>query len=267
MNVYLFELKMYKKSIIIWSISIAFWIIFYMAFYPLIGGDSVNFDEIMADFPKEFSAMFGINADLPVSSVLGYFSLTFSMAQIPIAIQAANYGFSSLSIEERELTADFLLSKPVKRKTIIISKFLAALTSLTIVNIFIWISSIISIIIFKGDNDVSLNYVFVLLSSVIFFQLFFLSVGMLISVSIKKVGSVLSFSMALALGLYIVNSFSLIFSSDFIGIISPYSHFNPAYILIEGNYHPLFTVISLIVIIGSLFMSYFLYLRRNIHSL
>ena len=267
MNVYLFELKMYKKSIIIWSVAISFWIIFYMAFYPMIGGDSVDFDAIMADFPEEFSAMFGINSDLPVSSVLGYFSLTFSMAQIPIAIQAANYGFSSLSVEERELTADFLLSKPVKRKTIIISKFLAALTSLTIVNIFIWISSIVAINIFKGDNTVSMDYVYILLSSIVFFQLFFLSVGMVISVSIKKVASVLSFSMAFALGLYIVNTFALIFSSDLIGYISPYSHFNPAYILVEGHYHPLYTVISFLVIIGSLFMSYFLYIRRNIHSL
>lgn len=267
MNIYLFELKMYKRSIIIWSFAIAFWIIFYMAFYPMIGGDGVDFDAIMADFPEEFSAMFGINSDLPVSSVLGYFSLTFSMAQIPIAIQAANYGFSALSIEERELTADFLLSKPVKRKTIIISKFLAAFTSLTIVNVFIWISSILAITMFKGENIISLNNVYILLSSIVFFQLFFLSVGMLISVAIKKVSSVLSFSMAFALGLYVINSFALIFSSDFIGIISPYSHFNPSYILIEGHYNPLYTLISILVIIGSLFMSYFLYLKRNIHSL
>ena len=90
---------------------------------------------------------------------------------------------------------------------------------------------------------------------------------MVISVSIKKVASVLSFSMAFALGLYIVHTFALIFSSDLIGFISPYSHFNPAYILVEGHYHPLYTVISFLVIIGSLFMSYFLYIRRNIHSL
>lgn len=267
MNIYLFELKMYKKSIIIWSISIPLWILFYMAFYPMIGADGIDFDAIMADFPKEFSAMFGINPDLPISSVLGYFSLTFSMAQIPIAIQAANYGFSSLSIEERELTADFLLSKPVKRKRIIISKFLAAVTSLTIVNAFIWIASILSIYMFKGNKEVSLNYVFILLSSIIFFQLFFLSVGMMISVAIKKVSSVLSFSMAFALGLYIVNSFSSIFSSKILGIISPYSHFNPAYLLVEGHYNPLYTIISILIIIVSLLLSYYLYLNRNIHSL
>lgn len=267
MNIYIFELNKYKKSIIIWSLAISFWIVFYMAFYPMIGADAEAYDLMMDDFPEEFLAMFGMNSDLPMSTVIGYYSLTFSMAQIPIAIQAANYGFNTLSVEERELTADFLLSKPVKRKKIIISKFLAALTSLTIINAFVWISSLASIYLFNANSDYSLNNVIILLTSIIFFQLFFLSIGMLISVSIKKISSVLSFSMALALGLYIINSFSTLFSSGILGLISPYSHFSPAYILLEGHYHITYTIISVSVILISLGMSYFLYLKRNIHSL
>ena len=267
MNIYLFELKMYRKSIIIWSVSIAFWIIFYMAFFPMIASNSVGFDAIMDDFPPEFAAIFGMNSDLPMSSILGYFGLTFSMAQIPIAIQASNYGFHTLSVEERELTADFLLSKPVKRSKIIISKFLAALTSLTIVNVFIWISSIASIYMFKGEQTFELSNVLVLLSTVVLFQLFFLSIGMVISVSLRKISSVLSYSMALGFGLYIMNSVATLLSSDFLGLLSPYNYFNPTYILVEGSYHLLYLIICILIISVSLSMSYFLYLRRNIHSL
>ncbi len=267
MNIYLFELKMYKKSIIIWSIAIPFWIFFYMAFFPMIAADSVAFEMIMEDYPEELLAIMGMNAELPMSSILGYFGLTFSMTQIPIAIQAANYGFHTLSVEERELTADFLLSKPITRSKIIISKFFAAFTSLTIVNVFIWGISILSLYLFKGEQTFELRNVLVLLSTVVIFQLFFLSVGMFISVSLRKIGSVLSFSMGLGLGLYILNSLRSLFSSDIFGYISPYTHFNPAYILIEGNYHKVFTIISLLIIIVSLSMSYFLYLRRNIPSL
>ena len=50
MNIYLFELKMYKKSIIIWSIAIPFWIFFYMAFFPMIAADRVAFELIMEDY-------------------------------------------------------------------------------------------------------------------------------------------------------------------------------------------------------------------------
>ena len=51
--------------------------------------------------------------NLDMSSVLGFFSFVFLFCQICLAIQAANYGFSLVSVEERELTADFLLAKPV----------------------------------------------------------------------------------------------------------------------------------------------------------
>ena len=121
--------------------------------------------------------------------------------------------------------------------------------------------------LFKGEQTFELRNVLVLLSTVVIFQLFFLSVGMFISVSLRKIGSVLSFSMGLGLGLYILNSLRSLFSSDIFGYISPYTHFNPAYILVEGNYHKVFTIISLLIIIVSLSMSYFLYLRRNIPSL
>lgn len=267
MNIYLFELRMYRKSIIIWSIAIAFWIIFYFAFYPLIASDSIAFDEIMSEFPDEFLAAFGMNTDLPMSTVLGYFGLTFGMAQVPIAIQASNYGFGALSVEERELTADFLLSKPIRRSTIIKAKFFAALTGLTIVNIAIWISSISSIYLFNDGYEFELRNVFVLLSSVVFFQLFFLSVGMAISVSVKKVTSVLSYSMALSFGMYVLNSLSSVFSSGVLGFISPFTHFSPSYILYEGSYRIPYTILSIIIIVISLWVSYFLYLRRNIHSL
>lgn len=171
MNIYLFELKMYKKSIIIWSFAIFFWIMFYFAFFPMIGADTTGFDLIMSEFPEEYLAAFGMSADLPMSSVLGYFGLTFGMAQIPIAIQAANYGFATLSVEERELTADFLLSKPIKRSKIIKSKFLAALTGLTIVNVFVWLSSIMSIYLFNAGFPFELNNVFVLLSTITLLQI------------------------------------------------------------------------------------------------
>ncbi len=267
MNIYLFELKRYKKSIIIWSVAISFWILFYMAFFPMIASDSTAFDTIMEEFPPEFLAAFGMNSNLPMSTVLGYFGLTFSMAQIPIAIQASNYGFHTLSVEERELTADFLLTKPITRSKIIISKFLAAFTSLTIVNLFIWISSIASVYLFNSGQSFELANIIVLLTTVMLFQLFFLSVGMVISVSLRKISSVLSFSMALSFGLYIVNSLKSIFSSDMLGYISPYTQYSHSYILVEGHYDPLLTVISVSIIIISLVMSYFLYLKRNIHSL
>lgn len=266
MNIYKFELKMLRTSIIIWASAIAGGLIFYMLFYPLMADSSGAMEAILANYPEEFLAFFGMNNALPFTSVLGYYGLTYSFVLIPVAIQASNYGFHILSVEERELTADFLLTKPVSRKKIIISKFSAATTSLLITNITVWIASFVSIAIFAEGNEIAYDKVAILLSSLLFFQLFFISVGMFISVLLKKIPSVLPYSMGLGFGMFIISSLGEMLSSNIFKLLSPYSHFEPVYILINGSYRWGYVSISIIITIMSLVASYFLYLRRNIAS-
>ncbi len=49
--------------------------------------------------------------------------------------QAGNYGFGLVSIEESELTADFLLTKPVGGMAVITSKLVAAVTGLILTDL------------------------------------------------------------------------------------------------------------------------------------
>jgi len=265
MNIYKFELGMLKRSILIWSLAIPAFFLFYVSFFPMMSGEDMN--AIFEQFPEEFMAFFGMNPDLPVSNILGYVSLTYGMIQIPMAIQASNYGFHILSVEERELTADFLLTKPISRVKILVAKLLAAMTSLTIVNFTICVATILGTALFRGGQTVNWGVIFVLLSTNIFFQLFFISVGMFISTVVKKIPSVLSVSMGLGIGLYIVSSLGTMLSSTVFHIITPYSHFAPSYILVEGTYNWSLVWISFVIITLSLAGSYFFYTRRNIASL
>lgn len=267
MNVYLFELRMYKKSIVIWCLAIAVSMVIYLGSYPSIAADSAAFDDLMANYPPEFLAFFGMSSELSVGSLLGYFSMTFAMMLIPVAIQASNYGFHMLSVEERELTADFLLSKPITRTKILTSKFFAAFTALTCVNISLWISTIFSLSVFNAGTEVDFTNIYILLSTIVLFQLFFVSVGMLISVSVRKIPSVLSFSMALSVGLYILQGLKSIFSSKLLSYFTPYAYFEPVDILLNGKYNLYYTTICVLVIITSLYLTYVLYNKRNIHSL
>lgn len=266
MNIFKYELKMYSKSIMIWSLSIISILVMFMAFYPSMAADAALMDQLLKNYPEELLKAFGMDGTLSLSTVLGYFTFTYVFVQLCVAIQSANYGFHFLSVEERELTADFLMSKPVSRTKIIVSKFLAAFTSLTITNLFIWIGSFGSIILFRDGHDYDPYNLVLLLLSTILFQLFFLSVGMVISVSVKKVHSVLSYSMALSFGLYILNALRSIIGGKILGILSPFYHFEPGYILANGEYDMAMVSISIGVIVVSIIASYVLYLKRNIHS-
>jgi ABC-2 type transport system permease protein len=265
MNIYKHELKMNLRSALTWSLALILLIFTYMSLFPTFSKDAAQMNEAIAKFPRELLIAFGI-ADIDLSTVLGFYGMIFLFCQICLAIQAANYGFSLVSIEERELTADFLLAKPVRRTTILTSKLLASLSALTITNLVTWISSFAAISLLNGGKGYEATPLILLLLSIVPFQLFFLTVGVLISLLVKRVRSVTSASMALAFGMYLLNAFGGMIGGTSLEVVSPFKHFEPNYILKNTAYDLPLVPITVIVIIAAVAASYVLYLKRDIHT-
>ena len=265
MNIFNHEFKSYSKSVGIWSGSIFLIILVYLSAMASISVDIQTFNDILASFPEEFLIAFGMT-ELDLSSIVGMYGLVFLFCQICLAIQAANYGFSLISIEERELTADFLLAKPIGREKILTAKLLAAIASLTITNLTVWVSSFLIINLNNDGQSYETKPVILLLLSIVVFQLFFLSVGVLISLLMKRVRSVTPLSMALAFGMYVLSAFGGMLGEDTIELISPFKHFEPNYIIKNVAYDTPLVLISVITILIAIPASYLLFSKRNIHS-
>jgi ABC-2 type transport system permease protein len=236
-----------------------------MSVFSSIAIDAETLNDMMAEFPEEFLTAFGMNG-IDLSTVLGFFGLIILFCQLCVSIQAANYGFALVSVEERELTADFLLTKPVGRPKILTSKLLAVLTSLTITNIVIWISSFVFISIYRDGRPYETTTLVLLLFTIAFLQLFFLTVGLLISLLKRRIRSVTPYSMGLVFGLYILSAFSGMIGEDKLSNITPFKHFEANYIVTNGAYDVPLVLISVSLIIISVVGSYILYTRRNIPS-
>jgi ABC-2 type transport system permease protein len=262
MNIYRHEFKMHLRSDIIWSISQAAMIFLFTWIFSSIAVDAALLTETLSQFPKELLIAFGME-NLDLATVLGFFSFAFLFSQILLALQAANYGFGILSVEERELTADFLLAKPVSRRQILFSKVLSAFTGLTITNIVVWISSFVFINMFKGDRTYETSTLLKLLLGIVVFQLVFLTLGMFISLLVKRVRNVTPFSMGLAFGMYVLSAFGGMLGDVKLELITPFKHFDPGYI-ISNQAYPSTLWISVAYIVVSAIGTYVLYQRRDI---
>jgi len=265
MNIYLHELKMNTRSIITWSATLAVLLLVFLSMFSVISVDMASFNKLMENYPPEMMAVFGLSG-LDMGSILGFFALAFLFCQLCVSIQAANLGVSLVSIEERDLTADFLLAKPVSRVRILTAKLLAALTGLAISNAVVWICSLVFVNLFKGDNTYNANTLSLLLLTVTFLQLFFLMVGLLISLLMKKVRSVLPISMGLVFALYILSAFGSSFGEDIFSYLTPFKYFEANAIIKTGALNMQLVPISLVVTLLAVVGSYWLYQRRDIHS-
>ncbi|RMG94325.1 MAG: hypothetical protein D6706_14005 [Chloroflexi bacterium] len=263
-NIFRHEFRIKFKSVVYWSLGVMAVIFIYMPFFPTFADQIDLFNEALANFPPELRTAFGLdNADL--STVAGYFGgFVFLFTQIILSIQAANYGFGLVSIDESELTADFLLTKPVSRTQILTSKLLAAFAGLTLTNLVVWISSLAAISLFRGDHVVEWRAVFLLLGSIVIFQLFFLSVGLVVSLLVRRIRSVTPYAMGLGFGAYVLNAFSGMLGDVKLELITPFKHFDPAYIIEHGAYDMPLIVLNIGVTLVSLVASYWLYVRRDI---
>ena len=264
-NIYKHEVRARLKSAIVWSLAITALIAFFFSIFPLFAEQAALMNEFLARYPAELRSALGLG-NLDLSTVLGYFSFLFLFAQLCLAVQASTYGVGLVSIEETELTADFLLSKPVSRGQVMTSKLLAALTCLTLTNLVIWVVTFASISLFRDGRDYQVRPLLLLLVSVVIFQLFFLGLGLLISLLVRRVRSVLPYALGLALGAYVLSAFNGIVGDVGLEYITPFKHLDAAYIVHNGAYNTPLVLLNIAVTVVALAASYWLYIRRDIRA-
>lgn len=264
MNIYLHELRSYRKSTITWTISLCAIIIIFLLIYPSFSDNSQEVKKIFDAYPESVRKAFGISID-SITSLLGFYSYIFLYVVLCGAIQAMNYGTSIISKESRDKTADFLLTKPVSRTQVITSKLLAILTSIAITNIiFLCVVFFTANLMKKEAFDVKIFFMISL--TLLFMQLIFAAIGILTSVLLPKIKSVIAVSLGTVFGLFIVNMFASIIGEEAIRYITPFKYFDFTYIIKNGSYEARFIILEIILIASALITSYVIYVKKDIHS-
>jgi ABC-2 type transport system permease protein len=158
------------------------------------------------------------------------------------------------------------MSKPVSRTHILTSKLLAAFASLTITNLAIWVSAFFAISLFSEGRPVDNSTLVLLLLTIFVFQLFFLSVGLVISLLLKRIRSVTSYGLGLAFGTYVLNGFSGILGDIKLEYITPFKHIESAYIIAHKAYNVPLLLLNIAISLIAIAASYWLYTRRDIKA-
>jgi ABC-2 type transport system permease protein len=131
----------------------------------------------------------------------------------------------NLKIEqgERKKTAEFLLSKPVRRSEVVWSKLAAFFTYLLLLNVIILFVGFTSLEVFKGKSDYRLTPFLIHWFYAFLLMLIFGAIGLFLSLWIKRGRPITNISIGITMGAYFFDVFSKITKSmEKIGYVSPF---------------------------------------------
>lgn len=264
MNIILQELKLSVRSFLSYTVGMLVIFLLFLLLFDSFRGEAALLDQVLSNFPKEFKAAFGF-ADVNLSELSGYLSFLFSYIILIGAVFGMKLGVSSLSEETRAKTADFLLSKPVKRHQIVTAKLLSILLLLAAQNLLVYVITL-PVALSKADGNLSVKLFSLICFSVFLVQLFFVGIGMFLSVLLKKIKAVMPITLAVVFLFFIIELINQSLMEQKLTYLTPFSYFKSSQVISNVRYEPGYVVIDLSVFIVFTLLTYLLYQKKDIHS-
>lgn len=230
MTIYKKEMRQSFKTLVIWTLSVAFMVLICIVMYPEMKSQMDSVNDMFANMGS-FTAAFGMDK-LNFGTLIGFYGIECgNMLGIGGGFFAALIGTGVLAGEEKEHTAEFLLTHPVSRASVLIQKLLAVFTQIFILNVFVAAVGFISAAAI--DEKINTGDFFLLHTAYFLMQLQTACICFGISAFIKR-GST-GVGLGIAMMLYFMNIVCNISEkADFLKYYTPYSYSDSGRVLSDG---------------------------------
>lgn len=260
MTVFFHELRRGRLSLIVWTAALSFMLVVCVAIYPEMSSQMNEISEMFANMGS-FSEAFGIDK-INFGDFLGYFAIECgNTLGIGGAIFAAILGTSALAKEERDGTAELLLTHPVSRGRVLAEKLAAAIVQLLILDLAVFAAC--SLCIFIIGEKVSMGTVALLFLSYFLMKVEIGVITFAISAFVRRGG--LGIGIGVAIGFYFLNILSNITEDvEFLKYITPFGYADGTDIVSSNSLNCVYLAIGAALCIASVAIAYFKYTKKDI---
>ncbi len=251
-------------AMLYWTLGMVLGLLFFMLMFPATSQNADVLNQITEQFSPELIRALGLQA-LDLSTVLDYYSYVFIYILLVGAIYALKSGLSTLSEEIRTKTADFLLTKPVGRPVIAAAKA-ASVSTLILLQSIIYIPLAFIITRLTTGQDFNAQVFLLINLTMLLVQLFFLALGLLLAVIIKRIKNVLSVAMGTVFALWMVQVLAQTLANSALAYLTPFAWFDLAGIIASGSYQVSYLLTDMILIITLAALAGLIYQRQDMPS-
>lgn len=254
------ELKQGRNTLIIWTAIVAFMLAVCVLIYPEMGNQMGELSDMFADMGS-FSAAFGMDK-INFGEFMGFFGVECgNVLGLGGAFFSALLGISILAKEEKEQTAEFLLTHPISRKRVVLEKLAAAFFQIVIFEIVVVGVTALSILIIGETPEV--KPLVLLFLAYFILQIEIMSICFGISAFMNRGG--LGIGLGIAALLYFINIIAnLTEGAKPLKYITPFGYTESADIIANGSLDMKYLSVGLVLTVLGIIAAFYKYGKKDI---
>ena len=254
------ELKQGWKTLAIWTAAIGFFVALCVLMYPEMSKEMEGVNEIFSSMGA-FTSAFGMDR-LNFGTLIGFYAVECgNILGIGGAFFASLIAVSSLVKEEKERTAEFLLSHPLSRPWIVSHKLLAVMLQIMIMNAAVFTLSALSIAAIGEEVPWKELYLLHLAYFLVQLEL----VGICFGVSAFLHRSGLGIGLGIAAVMYFLNiAANISKDAEFLKYITPFGYAEGADIIANGCLDAKMLSLGMLYAVTGIAAAFWKYCRKDI---
>ncbi|UKN01720.1 ABC transporter permease [Paracrocinitomix mangrovi] len=265
-NLYLKELRRNRKNLITWTLIVVGFTVMVLSIYPFMSEMGKDMAMLIDSMPVELQKAMGMDADT-WRHILGFYSTYYGIYIIVlISIYTASTGATIISKEERDRTAEFLLTKPLKRSEIVFTKIMSLLTLTLIIYLIQLLSAVLGVMAF-GKGTFEWDTFFILHISGLALIILFTTIGVIISMFVRPKKNFMGIVVGITFGSYFINAISK--STDatsWLGYFTPFHYLD--FNVNDPEYSLNYLAVIIYIILGAslLYITNLIYNKKDIEG-
>lgn len=260
MTILFHELRRGRTSFLIWTASIGFMLFICMMMFPQMKGEMDAMSDLFAGMGG-FTEAFGMDK-VNFGEPMGFYAIECgNILGIGGTFFAAILGISALMKEEKDRTAEFLLTQPVRRISVLLQKLLAVVLQVLVMNLLLLGIAVASFSII--GEEIAQPEFWLLHLALTALQLEIACICFGLSAFLKRGG--LGLGIGLAAMLYFLNIVANISEDvEFLRSVTPFAYADASTIVSEAALEPTLLLLGLFYTLLFLLAGIFHYERRDI---
>lgn len=260
MTIFLHEMKLGRKALVIWTGAIGFMLLICLIMFPQMKNEMDSVANMFANMGG-LTAAFGMDR-LDFGTAIGFYGIECgNILGIGGGFFAALLGISALAKEENAHTAEFLLTHPISRGRIVTEKLLAVMAQIFMLNFVVIAISAISFL--SIGEEIAVSEFTLLHMAYLLLQVEIAAVCFGISAFLRRGGA--GIGLGLAAMLYFLNIIGNISDeAEFVKYMTPFAYAEASDIISNVELDGVLVAIGLLCTAAGITAAYMKYLRKDI---